>query len=165
MYMVLKLSHNERSPITQKEHIKQYLEDNKYRKLLDNAMNLVMRTDKSIEFYFGTKPKIVVKNKSRAVLNDQNMRSLSKIYSVDKFKDKPAVNIDGLKKTRKINYSKIKLKHKMTKPRVEEKVIVQDQVMNKDNRKQAFATIHQMMTQKFAEITHDASLHSFPLIR
>ena len=141
MYMVLKLSHNERSPITQKEHIKQYLEDNKYRKLLDNAMNLVMRTHKSIEFYFGTKPRIVVKNKSRAVLNDQNMRSLSKIYSVDKFKDKPAVNIDGLKKTRKINYSKIKLKHKMAKPRVEEKVIVQDQIMSKDNRKQAFATI------------------------
>ena len=37
--MVLKLTHNQRAPITEQEHIEDSLEDNKYRKLLDKTVN------------------------------------------------------------------------------------------------------------------------------
>ena len=39
MYMVLKLTHNERAPITEQEHIGDYLEDSKYRRLLEKTLN------------------------------------------------------------------------------------------------------------------------------
>ena len=99
------------------------------------------------------------------LLHKQRKYELVKIYCGDKFADKSTKNSEVCRKIQKIDYSKIKLKNKIKKLQIDANVTTEDQVMKQDKRKLAFAVLHQMMTQKFAEISNDASLHSFPLIR
>ena len=102
------------------------------------------------------------------LLHEQRKQELGKIYCGDRFGDifgdKSTKNSEERRKIRKIDYSKIKLKHKIKKPQINVNVTTEDQVMKQDKRKMAFATLHQMMTQKYAEISHNATMHSFPVI-
>ena len=99
-------------------------------------------------------------------LHEQRKHELGKIYCGNRFGDifgdKSAKNSEERRKIRKIDYSKIKLKHKIKKPQTDENVATQNQTMKQDKRKLAFAALHQMMTQKFDEISHESTMHSFP---